>query len=115
MKTGKQIKESSLDRIDQIITKILMEYSQIPYAHGQLKDKLVIVPKQDYLLITLGTEGDKRTHDCIVHLEIIDRQIWIQCDGIESGIATDLIGAGIPANQIVLGFLPPERRKNYSL
>ncbi|WP_237396612.1 element excision factor XisI family protein [Okeania sp. KiyG1] len=36
-------------------------------------------------------------------MQIIDNKIWIQRDGIEEGIATDLMEAGIPKEQIVLG------------
>jgi hypothetical protein len=48
--------------------------------------------------------------DCVVHIEIIDGKVWIQEDGIEHGIATDLERAGIPKSDIVLGFQPPEVR-----
>ncbi len=37
-------------------------------------------------------------------MQIIDRKIWIQRDGIEEGIATELLEAGILKEQIVLGF-----------
>ena len=36
---------------------------------------------------------------------------WIQQDGTEDGIATDLMVAGIPKERIVLGFKRPESRK----
>jgi hypothetical protein len=45
-----------------------------------------------------------------VHIEVIDGKIWIQEDGIEHGIVTDLERAGIPKNDIVLGFQPPDVR-----
>ena len=39
-----------------------------------------------------------------------DNKIWIQRDGTEDGIANDLVSAGIPKDQIVLGFHPLEIR-----
>lgn len=51
-----------------------------------------------------------RVHGCIVHIQIIDSKIWIQRDGTEDGIANDLVNAGIPKDQIVLGFHPLEIR-----
>lgn len=45
-----------------------------------------------------------------MHLEIIGDKIWIHEDGLEDGIATDLLRAGISKSQIVLGFHPPEVR-----
>ena len=47
----------------------------------------------------------------MVHLDIIDGKIWIQRDGTEDGIATDLEAAGIPKSDIVLAFHPQRLRK----
>jgi len=38
-------------------------------------------------------------------------KIWIQRDGTERGIASDLTEAGIPNDHIVLGFREPELRQ----
>ncbi len=46
-----------------------------------------------------------------MHLDIIDRKIWIQRDGTEDGIATDLEEAGIPKSDIVLAFHLQRLRK----
>ena len=53
-----------------------------------------------------------RNHGCIIHLEIINGKIWIQRDGTEDGIATDLLAAGVPKSDIVLAFHPPEIRQH---
>lgn len=62
------------------------------------------------LLITQGWENDVQVHGCLVHVEVIGDKIWIHRDALEDGIALDLVNAGIPKNQIVLGFHPPEVR-----
>lgn len=49
-------------------------------------------------------------HGCLVHVELIGDKVWIHRDGLEDGIANDLVRAGIPKSQIVLGFHPPEVR-----
>ena len=61
-------------------------------------------------LITHGWENGVRVHGCVTHLEIIDDKIWIHRDGLEDGIANDLVRAGISKSQIVLAFHPPEIR-----
>jgi XisI protein len=38
-------------------------------------------------------------------------ELWIQQDGTEDGIASELVQRGIPKDQIVLGFKSIERRK----
>jgi len=40
-----------------------------------------------------------------------DGKIWVQYDDSEEGIATDLPAAGVPRQDIVLGFRPPELRQ----
>lgn len=43
-------------------------------------------------------------------INVINDKIWILRDGTEEGIATDLEQAGVPKQQIVLGFHPPAIR-----
>ncbi|MGK7923819.1 MAG: XisI protein [Spirulina sp.] len=95
----------------KIITKILGEYAQLPYAHGNLERKLIIgEDRKNYLLLTVGELKGKPVHACIVHLEIIGDKIWIHEDGLEDGIADDLLREGVSKSQIVLGFHPQKIR-----
>lgn len=101
-----------LTRFYQIIYPILKEYADLPYHYGDLKHKLIISnDKKDYLLMTIGWENYVKVHGCLVHLEIINDKIWIHRDGLEDGIADDLVKAGISQNEIVLAFHPPEVRQ----
>ena len=68
-----------------------------------------------YLVVILGRESSRRVHGCLVHIDIIEGKLWIQRDGTEHGIANDLINAGVPKTQIVLGFRSPEIRKHTGL
>ncbi len=95
-----------------IIYPILKEYADIPYRYQDREHKLVVSDdKKDYLLMTIGWENDVKVHGCVVHLEIIDNKIWIHRDGLEDGIASDLLRTGIPKSEIVLAFHPPDVRK----
>jgi hypothetical protein len=100
-----------LDRYRDTIERILSEYASIPYSHGDLQCEVVFDRARDrYLMLTVGWERGKRVHACIVHIDIIDGKIWIQTDGTEQGISLDLELAGIPKENIVLGFREPEVR-----
>lgn len=100
-----------LTELYQIIYPILKEYADLKYYYGDLKHKLIVSNDlKDYLLMTIGWENDSRVHGCLVHLEIINDKIWIHRDGLEDGIANDLVSSGIPKSQIVLAFHPPEVR-----
>jgi hypothetical protein len=56
------------------------------------------------------TSGADSVHGCVTHVQIIDNKIWIQRDGIEDGITDELVEAGIPKDEIVLGFQPSNVR-----
>lgn len=99
------------DAYRQLIEPILLEYTRIPYAYGDLRTEAVFDRDQDrYLLVTVGWDSRLRVHTCLVHIDLIDDKVWIQRDNTEAGIARELVAAGIPKDRIVLGFRPPEVR-----
>jgi hypothetical protein len=94
-----------LENYRQVIQKVLTEYAQIPYAHGDIQLQTVFDRENDhYLLLLVGREGARRVHGCLIHVDIINDKLWIQRDGTEHGVADDFVQAGIPKSQIVLGF-----------
>jgi hypothetical protein len=96
----------------QLIERLLTEYAQISYAHGDIQRQTVFDRIDDhYLLMLVGREGIRRVHGCLIHVDLIDGKIWIQRDGTEHGIARDLLEAGVPKDQIVLAFRSPEMRQ----
>ncbi|NEQ41179.1 MAG: XisI protein [Okeania sp. SIO3I5] len=102
----------TISKYQQIIEKIISEYAQLRYSDSEVERKTVFDREQNhYLLMIMGVEGHKMVHGCIVHLEIIGDKIWIHRDGIEDGIAGELLAEGVPKDKIVLGFYHPETRK----
>lgn len=76
----------------QIICNVLDSYAQISYRYGDIKSSVIVDREQNnFLLMHEGWEGAKRIHDCIVHVEIIDGKVWIQQDGIETGITAEIV------------------------
>ncbi|NEO29138.1 MAG: XisI protein [Symploca sp. SIO3C6] len=69
------------------------------------------VKHDHYQLVYVGWQGSKRIYGVVLHLDIIDGKIWIQQDGTEIGIANQLVDLGVPKQDIVLGFDPPNLRK----
>ncbi|MDJ0658425.1 MAG: XisI protein [Crocosphaera sp.] len=97
----------NLDNMRTIIIEALRYYANLRYATGAVNRLLIIDKESDnYLILLEGWENQERVHGCLVHLQIINDKIWIQRDGIEEGIATELLAAGIPKNKIVLAFKP---------
>ncbi len=102
---------TELENYRNIIESVLTEYASLPYSYADIQPELVFDRVRDrYLWMDIGWDGDRRVHGCLVHIDLIDSKIWIQRDGTEEGIAADLERAGIPKQQIVLGFRPPEIR-----
>ena len=61
-----------------------------------------------YLLIDAGGNANGFAHDVVVHLRLQNGKVRVVWDGIEYGIAQDLIEAGIPSSDIVMPFAQPE-------
>lgn len=102
-----------LEKYRKLIEKILAEHAEQPYSYGNIETKTVFDRAADrYLLIDVGwNEKNRRIHGALVNVEIINDKFWIQYDGIEGGIATDLEAAGVPKSDIVLAWHEPELRK----
>ncbi len=54
----------------------------------------------------MGSEGQTS-----IHLPIKDGKIWIEADETDQGFANVLLSAGVPRQDIVLAFHPPELRR----
>ena len=95
-----------------IIQHILLAYTKIPYARGDIQCKPVFDTERDsFMLITEGWDGVKRVHGCLIHIEIMNKKVWVQRDDTDRGITYDLMEAGIPKDHIVLGFQEPSVRQ----
>jgi len=64
-----------------------------------------------YQLVYVGWRDSKRVYGVILHADIIDGKIWIQQDGTEEGLANQLVELGVPKQDIVLAFDPPNLRQ----
>ena len=96
----------------KLIREILSNHTKIPYPQGNIKFETVFDSESDrYLLMILGRENKRYEHGCLIHVDIINDKIWIQRDGTEIGVANELVEAGIPKEEIVLGFKSPQHRR----
>lgn len=97
----------------QIIQNVLKTYVDITYANVDAKNQAAFDSETDqYIIISVGWGKDnRRVHGCLIHVEIIDGLVWVQRDGTESGVTNELVEAGIPKSDIVLGFHEPNVRQ----
>lgn len=100
-----------LEKYRQIIRDVLKPYVNIFYANAEIQNQTVFDGETDqYLIVSVGWSKDGRIHGCLIHISIIDGKVWVQRDGTEDGIANELVEAGIPKEDIVLGFHEPDVR-----
>ncbi len=106
-----QVDEKQLATYRDIIERVLEPYTTIRYANGKIENEAVFDRARDrYLIVSVGWQGVRRVQHCLIHVDIINRKVWIQRDGTEDGIAHELEAAGIPKSDIVLGFHAVEDR-----
>ena len=95
----------------RIICNVLNPYTQIAYANVKVRNLAAFDADNDqYAILSEGWNDQHHHHGCLIHVEIRNGKVWVQCDGTEDGIATELVAAGIPETDIVLGFQEPSVR-----
>jgi XisI protein len=101
-----------LKKYQQIIKDILLEYSQDYQGTSEMEMQTIFDQEKDhYQVIILGWEGKKWVHYSLIHLDIKSNKVWIQWNMTEKDIAQDLVNLGIPKEDIVISFHPPQMRK----
>lgn len=96
------------------IIKSILE-SHLSRGNGQkseIEDFMIADETRDhYLLFQLGWWQRKRVRSFTVYVRIINGKFYIEHDMTEDSIATELLEAGVPEQDIVLAFHAPELRQ----
>ncbi|MGG6237875.1 XisI protein [Nodosilinea sp. AN01ver1] len=101
----------TLDVYRQIVRSVLKPYTRIAYANIDVRNLAAFDADTDqYVILSEGWNDQRHYHGCLIHIEIRSGKVWVQRDGTEDGIATELVAAGIPETDIVLGFQEPSVR-----
>ena len=102
----------NLEKYGNIIEGILQKYADLPYCYGDVNTFVIVSQdRKHFLLMDEGWQDDLRVYEVITHVEIRQDKIWIQREGIEEGITSELLEAGIPKDKIVRAFHRPEIRQ----
>lgn len=103
-----------LEKYRILVKKILTEYHDWTSGSANLNDESCLVfdeERDHYLWLFIGWQGKTRVKNTQVHIRIKHDKIWIEEDWTEEGIATELVNLGVPKDDIILAFYPPEERK----
>ncbi|MEH2044417.1 XisI protein [Nostoc sp.] len=109
-----------MDKIEKYrnaIKKILIEYHEMTNAEiaksGEVEasDRLAFDEERDqYIWFRFGWDGKKQIQHIIMYLCIKNGKIWVEEDATNLCVVDDLLSAGIPQSDIVLGFHHPSKR-----
>ncbi len=105
--------DRKLVEYQRLLRDIFTRYDELLNRHPKPNRETIAIfdeTNNHYLLHTMGWQGDRRVWNTIVYVRLRDDKFWIEEDGLEHGIATDLLEAGVPNKDIVLAFHPPKIR-----
>lgn len=95
-----------------IIKRVLSRHAEQPPSVGEVVTAPVFDDDSgNYLVVDMGWDLTGRVHSAALHVRLQGGKVWVEIDGTERGVAEELIEAGIPKEDIVLGFYRPSRRK----
>ncbi len=101
----------SLNNYRKLVKQLVTEYAELPvFDNGTQNVTIFDVENDRYMFINIGWSKEGRIHHCVIHIDIIDGQVWIQANNTDRLIAEELVAAGIPPESIVLGLQPPDVR-----
>lgn len=101
-------------RYQSIIKSVLKNHAdyRATLPDGYASQVIFDDERGQYLVLDIGWKGDKYLHATPIHLSLISDKVWVQYDDTEEGVVTDLMEAGIPRENIVLGFRQPKVRQH---
>lgn len=109
-----------MDKLEQYrnaIKNILTGYYEttntkvIKDAGIEVSDRLAFDETRDqYLWFRFGWDGKKQIQHIIIYLCIKNGKVWVEEDATNLCVVDDLLSAGIPQADIVLGFHHPRKR-----
>lgn len=102
-----------LDNYRALIKRLLMRHAEIINRHPKRDTETEVAfdeERDHYMLLKMGWSPQGRVRGATLHVRLRNGQFWIEEDWTEAGIATDLLEAGVPYEDIVLAFEPPELR-----
>jgi hypothetical protein len=103
-----------LTEYPKLIKQILTEYVELSNRHPNPDIETFLIvdeAKSHYIWMNLGWQNGERVTGITVYVRVRDSKFWIEEDWTEDGIATDLVRAGVPKEDIVLAFHEPRMRQ----
>ena len=104
---------AGISEYQDLIEKILSRYVELDKLQPTNGIEYLFIADDErghYFWLNLGWRNNKRINAETVYVRLLKGKFWIETEWTENGIAEDLIAAGVPENDIVLAFQPPNIR-----
>lgn len=101
-----------LTRYRSLLKQLLTDYADLMRSQPIPGEEVLCLLEEDtdnYLLLRLGWLGRKRLYSVTLHIRLCNEKIQVEQDWTDDFIS-ELITAGVPREDIVLAFTPPELR-----
>ncbi|MFN8489130.1 MAG: XisI protein [Caldilineaceae bacterium] len=105
--------DTKLEHYRTIIKEALCAYAGLLQRANKPGVETVTVfdeAQDHYLLHTIGWADRKHVWNTTLYVRIRNGKFYIEIDWTEEGIATELLAAGVPKEDIVLAFHHPSMR-----
>lgn len=102
-----------LTRYRTLIKNLLTQYAELVNRQPVpgLETEVVFDEERDhYMLLNVGWSPQGRVRGATVYVRLRNGKFWVEEDWLEDGIATDLLKADVPKEDIVLAFHHPDMR-----
>lgn len=94
------------------IQQILTEYAEYMSTDDLLQvETLFDTKRHHYQIVVLGWQNNKRVYHNLIHLDIIDGQIWVQNNNTQFTFVEDFNRFNIPRKDVINGLIPAHRRQ----
>lgn len=93
----------------EIVKEVIQRYALLRPSHGDIRLDTVFDENQDrYALMQVGWDRGRRVRGNLIYITLQSGKVYIEYDGMETGIVDDLIALGIPEQRIILSYLPQQ-------
>lgn len=102
-----------LSRYQDLVKQFLSEYANMMNSQPVADLETVLSfddQHQQYMLLKVGWPQGRRMRQTLLHISLRHNKIQVEEDLTEAGIAAYLLEQGVPPQDIVLSFQPPQLR-----
>ncbi len=101
--------DKKVEQYKNCVKNLLLPYESLRTERSKV-ELIFDDERMRYMAVRVGWADRKRLHPCLVHIDIYDGKIIVQCNNTEDLLISALEEMGVPRPHICSGFLPPEVR-----